>query len=296
MRATRNSEWGRARFEIVYREDWWLSTSKATITSRWFARKASQCLAGSPRRRKRCRYLARVRSETAELVVPKLCFDVVVALVRHVRRCTCAVISVISYASKSSAEQWSEIIDVLRGSDSFRSGSITTPARVRVCSSSARPIRSSFPNSLRTTMTRLKTASIPRRRRLRLSPKPFPLLRVPLRHRRVIQNQRVLSVPLLDRSGEIKVAFWDTLAEVGAAGTTGAAGATGAAGPTGATGATGATGSTGPIGPTGPQGLTWLGTWNSAATYAQSDAVQFNGTSYIILQASNVNHQPDTTG
>ena len=43
-----------------------IKKSKATITSRWLARKASQCLAGSPRRRRRCRYLATVRSETSK--------------------------------------------------------------------------------------------------------------------------------------------------------------------------------------------------------------------------------------
>src|SRR5437879_2309853 len=37
--------------------------SKAAITSRWSARKASQRLAGSPRRRKRRRYLATVRAD-----------------------------------------------------------------------------------------------------------------------------------------------------------------------------------------------------------------------------------------
>src|SRR5713226_2130941 len=40
--------------------------SKAAITSRWLARKASQRLAGSLRRHKRRRYLATVRSETSK--------------------------------------------------------------------------------------------------------------------------------------------------------------------------------------------------------------------------------------
>src|SRR5204863_7877017 len=40
--------------------------SKAAITSRWLARKASQRFAGSPRRRRRCRYLATVRSQTSK--------------------------------------------------------------------------------------------------------------------------------------------------------------------------------------------------------------------------------------
>src|SRR5262245_27620404 len=40
--------------------------SRATITSRWFWRKVSQRLPGSPRRRRRRRYLATVRSQTAK--------------------------------------------------------------------------------------------------------------------------------------------------------------------------------------------------------------------------------------
>src|SRR5581483_11685110 len=108
-------------------------------------------------------------------------------------------------------------------------------------------------------------------------------------------------------------AFWSTLARAGATGATGPTGATGAtgpAGPTGAAGATGATGATGPqgaagvagatgltgaTGPTGPQGLTWRAAWSSSTTYAQDDAVDYNGTSYISLQSSNTNHQPDTS-
>ena len=86
--------------------------------------------------------------------------------------------------------------------------------------------------------------------------------------------------------------FWNTLAQVGA---TGAIGPIGPAGPTGMTGVSGATGAAGPTGPTGPQGLTWQGTWSASTTYALDDAVQFNGTSYISLQASNLNHAPDSS-
>src|ERR1700685_1450787 len=60
-------------------------------------------------------------------------------------------------------------------------------------------------------------------------------------------------------------------------------------------GPTGAPRTAGPTGPTGPQGLTWQGTWTGATTYALNDAVQFNGTSYISIQASNLNHEPDTS-
>src|ERR1700722_2170902 len=86
--------------------------------------------------------------------------------------------------------------------------------------------------------------------------------------------------------------FWNTLAQVGA---TGAIGPIGPSGPTGMTGVSGATGAAGPAGPTGPQGLTWQGTWSASTTYALDDAVQFNGTSYISLQASNLNHAPDSS-
>src|ERR1700685_1088097 len=58
-------------------------------------------------------------------------------------------------------------------------------------------------------------------------------------------------------------------------------------------GPTGAPRTAGPTGPTGPQGLTWQGTWTGATTYALNDAVQFNGTSYISIQARNLNPRPN---
>src|SRR5437588_780025 len=107
-------------------------------------------------------------------------------------------------------------------------------------------------------------------------------------------------------------AFWSLLAQEGAAGATGATGAagsqgpqgptgaTGAAGPLGPQGATGATGAQGTQGPTGttgaigPAGMNWRDIWNSGTAYAVSDGVNFNGSSYISIQAS-TNHQPDTS-
>jgi uncharacterized protein (TIGR03437 family) len=82
----------------------------------------------------------------------------------------------------------------------------------------------------------------------------------------------------------------------GSTGLPGPAGATGARGATGATGATGpqGTGTTGAAGPAGPRGLTWRGTWSNTTAYAVNDAVPFNGTSYISIQAG-IGHQPDTS-
>jgi uncharacterized protein (TIGR03437 family) len=86
----------------------------------------------------------------------------------------------------------------------------------------------------------------------------------------------------------------------GATGPAGATGLTGAAGPTGATGAMGpagppgANGAPGATGPTGPQGLTWRNTWSNSTAYSVNDAVAFNGTSYISIQAG-TNQPPDTS-
>ena len=97
-------------------------------------------------------------------------------------------------------------------------------------------------------------------------------------------------------------AQWSLLSQQGAtgatgpAGPTGATGVTGAAGPVGAPGPAGPAGSTGATGPQGPQGppVSFQGTWSNATTYALGDAVFFNGSSYISLVSSNINHQPDT--
>ena len=73
----------------------------------------------------------------------------------------------------------------------------------------------------------------------------------------------------------------------------GVAGPIGATGAAGLTGAPGATGAAGPIGATGATGLLFQGPWNSSTTYAQADAVSFNGSSYIALQSNNLNQPPD---
>ena len=84
----------------------------------------------------------------------------------------------------------------------------------------------------------------------------------------------------------------------------GATGATGAAGVAGTPGLDGAPGVTGPIGPTGVAGLDgapgatgvlFQGAWSDATSYAQTDSVSFQGSSYISLQDANFNHPPDTS-
>lgn len=93
----------------------------------------------------------------------------------------------------------------------------------------------------------------------------------------------------------------------GPTGATGAAGATGPAGATGATGATGPqgpagnTGAQGPQGPQGPQGVVgdtgpqgdagtpgsmlfnWVGTYDNGTIYALKDAVNYNGSAYVMI-------------
>jgi hypothetical protein len=88
-----------------------------------------------------------------------------------------------------------------------------------------------------------------------------------------------------------------TTGPAGAAGTNGvngATGATGATGPAGAAGTSGTNGAAGATGPTGPQGLTWRGTWSSTTAYVVNDAAQFNGTTYMSIQAG-TGHEPDTS-
>ena len=99
-----------------------------------------------------------------------------------------------------------------------------------------------------------------------------------------------------------------TTGPIGPSGPTGAAGATGPEGPQGVQGPIGPTGAqglqgfpgpqgetgpSGPAGPSGPQGLTWQGAWDSGTTYALNDAVLYNGSSYVSLQAGNLANPPD---
>ena len=71
-------------------------------------------------------------------------------------------------------------------------------------------------------------------------------------------------------------------------------GPTGATGATGVTGAAGSTGATGPAGPTGATGLHLAGARGQRTAYAVNDGVQYNGSSYISIQAG-TNHTPDTS-
>ena len=114
--------------------------------------------------------------------------------------------------------------------------------------------------------------------------------------------------PSTNLEPDVNPVFWSTLAQQGATGAigpagptgaTGAQGATGAMGPEGPAGATGFTGAQGPAGPpgatgpTGPAGLNWMQSWGGVIAYAVNDAVSFNGSSYIAIQAS-TNLEPDT--
>ena len=96
----------------------------------------------------------------------------------------------------------------------------------------------------------------------------------------------------INQEPDTSPAFWTLLAGVGAPGATGPAGASGPAGPPGPTGSTGGAGPLGITGATGPAGLNWQGTWSSITTYAINDAVAYNGSSYIAIQAGG-NQEPD---
>jgi hypothetical protein len=93
------------------------------------------------------------------------------------------------------------------------------------------------------------------------------------------------------RQPDISPAYWSLMTQQGA---TGATGPQGPVGSTGATGLQGSTGATGAQGPTGPPGLTWQGAWNNTTAYAVNDAVQYNGSSFISLQAG-TGRQPDVS-
>ena len=77
----------------------------------------------------------------------------------------------------------------------------------------------------------------------------------------------------------------------GPAGTQGEKGDTGVAGPAGPAGIQGEKGDTGVAGPAGPQGengdtgLSWEGNWSALGGYDINDAVSYNGSAYIAIQA-----------
>lgn len=79
----------------------------------------------------------------------------------------------------------------------------------------------------------------------------------------------------------------------GPTGATGTTGATGATGPQGLPGAMGPQGPTGSTGSTGPAGLTFRGAWSISTAYTTTDAVSYNGSTYISLVATNTGLQPD---
>ena len=91
--------------------------------------------------------------------------------------------------------------------------------------------------------------------------------------------------------------FWTLLAGVGSPGATGPQGPpgpAGAAGPAGPAGAAGASGAQGLTGAAGLAGINWQGTWSGAAGYVVSDAVAYNGSSYISIQPG-TGQEPDTS-
>jgi len=97
-----------------------------------------------------------------------------------------------------------------------------------------------------------------------------------------------------DHAPDTSLAFWSVLAQAGAGGTVGTDGSPGIPGIPGIQGIPGIAGIPGVTGPAGPQGITWRGTWSNATGYGLNDAVQFNGSSYISIQAGTA-QQPDTS-
>jgi hypothetical protein len=85
---------------------------------------------------------------------------------------------------------------------------------------------------------------------------------------------------------------------IGPAGLTGTTGAPGQAGPMGPQGLTGATGPAGPQGPAGASGtsgaagLVYQGSYSSTTNYALGDVVEWQGSSYTSLIASNAGNTP----
>jgi len=67
---------------------------------------------------------------------------------------------------------------------------------------------------------------------------------------------------------------------------------------TGSQGAEGPEGPAGPPGPVGPAGLEWQGAWDTDSSYAEDDAVGFNGASWFCISAvtgtGNSNPEEDT--
>jgi hypothetical protein len=83
--------------------------------------------------------------------------------------------------------------------------------------------------------------------------------------------------------------------EQGVAGPSGPSGPSGPQGPQGLQGAQGIQGTQGVPGDRGPAGLVWRGTWSAAESYVESDAVAWNGSSYVALAPSTAIEPPSAT-
>jgi len=95
-----------------------------------------------------------------------------------------------------------------------------------------------------------------------------------------------------DGTTQISAATQGPAGATGATGPQGPEGPTGDAGPMGPMGLSGATGATGPQ---GPAGLNWQSVpWTAGTPYNLNDAVNYNGSSYVSLQANNT-AEPDLT-
>jgi len=86
---------------------------------------------------------------------------------------------------------------------------------------------------------------------------------------------------------------WSLIAAAGATGAAGPAGANGATGATGPTGANGTNGTTGATGSAGAVGMTFLGPWVSGRGYNATNAVTYNGSTYIATAFTNSTLTPD---
>lgn len=91
-----------------------------------------------------------------------------------------------------------------------------------------------------------------------------------------------------------KLISWNVQGPAGPAGAQGPAGPAGPAGAAGQAGPPGQAGPQGQPGPAGVAGLSWTGAWSAAANYALDDAIEYQGSAYIAVQA-NVNQTPGSS-
>ena len=95
---------------------------------------------------------------------------------------------------------------------------------------------------------------------------------------------------------DASASFWSLLSQAGVPGPAGPAGVPGSTGPAGPPGEAGPAGPAGEPGSTaasgGSAGLNWRGTWSAVAAYEFDDAVTYNGSSYLCIQAGS-DQEPD---